>query len=78
MHISQSSDIKVKVGALIRSAREKRQLTLKELADLVNSSESVMSRYENGKVNASLNMLQKIAEVLGADLDVHIDLKEII
>ena len=49
----------------IAEEREKAGISQKELASKLNTSQSVISRIENGKQNISLDMLQKIAEALG-------------
>jgi ribosome-binding protein aMBF1 (putative translation factor) len=49
----------------IAEEREKAGISQKELAIKLNTSQSVISRIENGKQNISLDMLQKIAEALG-------------
>lgn len=45
--------------------REKAVISQKEFAKKLNTTQSVVSRIENGKQNISLDMLQKIAEALG-------------
>ncbi|ARK13042.1 helix-turn-helix transcriptional regulator [Fibrella sp. ES10-3-2-2] len=65
------TDIKVQIGNMIRQAREKKGLTLKELGEKIGSSESTVSRYEKGKINISLDTLTKITQ----ELDCSISLK---
>ena len=45
--------------------REKAGLSQKDLALKLKTTQSVISRIENGKQNISLDMLQKIANALG-------------
>lgn len=62
-------DIKERVGQQIRDARKEKNLTLKELGEKVGVSESVMSRYEKGKQNLTLETLQKVADALGLNFN---------
>jgi UDP-N-acetylglucosamine 1-carboxyvinyltransferase len=66
------SDLNVRVGKLIREARKAQGLTQKELGDKLGISESLVSRYEKGKVNASLEALENIVSMLGGSLEVNI------
>ena len=49
----------------VAEEREKAGITQKEFANRLQTTQSVISRIENGKQNLSLDMLQKIAEALG-------------
>lgn len=53
--------------ALIR-LRIKEHLTQKQLAKRIGTKQPVLSRIENGRVEASLETLQKIADAVGAKL----------
>lgn len=64
------STITEQVGAKIRETRKAKGLTLKELGERLGMSESVMSRYEKGKVNASIDTLTKIATELNLELEI--------
>ncbi|MFH1194730.1 MAG: helix-turn-helix transcriptional regulator [bacterium] len=55
----------------ISKEREKAGISQKDLAYKLKTTQSVISRIENGKQNISLDMLQKIAEALGKN-SVHI------
>ncbi|EPH02814.1 UDP-N-acetylglucosamine 1-carboxyvinyltransferase [Propionibacterium sp. oral taxon 192 str. F0372] len=56
------------VGRLIRDARKHRGLTQNELASLLNTSQSAITRIEAGNQNLSLEMISRIAEVLESRL----------
>ena len=66
------TDIKEQVGQLIRETRKAKGLTQKELGEKMGVSESAVNRYENGKVNASIDAIQRIATELGARLEIKI------
>src|ERR1700727_3601384 len=53
-----------KLGVQIRHARLVKGLRLKDVADLSNCSESMISKIENNKVAPSLNTLHRIAKAL--------------
>lgn len=47
------------------SARIKRGITQKELAQKIGTKQSAIARFEAGNVNPSLGFLEKMAEVMG-------------
>lgn len=52
------------VGTKLRHARKVRGLRLRELAERVGCSESMLSKIENGKVNPSLTLLHRLSGAL--------------
>ena len=54
----------VKIGVSISDVREKVGLSQAQLAKLLKTTQSVISRIENGNQNLSLSMLTEIARVL--------------
>jgi transcriptional regulator with XRE-family HTH domain len=54
----------LQVGAKLRHARRVRGLRLKELAERVGCSESMLSKVENEQVRPSLKMLHRLAQEL--------------
>ena len=54
---------------MIREYRKRAGMTMKELGDRVGCSEAAISLYELGKREASYEMLLKISEVLGTDVN---------
>ena len=59
----------VQLGQSIRAARERRGLSLRELARRVNVSPSFVSQIELGKANPSVGTLYSLVSVLGTTLD---------
>jgi len=53
-------------------ARRERNLTQKDLAELIGTKQSNISRLESGNYNPSLDFLQKIASAMGKKLEVRI------
>jgi transcriptional regulator with XRE-family HTH domain len=62
---SNGLDAEVRVGTKIRHTRLLNALTLKQVAEAVGCSESVLSKIENGRANPSLKMIHRIAAALG-------------
>lgn len=57
------------ISAMIR-ARIKKGLTQEKLAKKIGTKQSVISRLESGRANPSIAFLKKLAEALGASLQV--------
>ena len=60
-----AAKIRLEFAIQIANEREKAGLSQKDLALKLKTTQSVISRIENGKQNISLDMLQRIAEALG-------------
>lgn len=54
------------------SARIKNNMTQKEVAEKIGTKQSAIARLEAGSTNPSLEFLQKIAQVMGYKLTVHL------
>lgn len=68
-----------KIGVLIKQARKKCGLTQNELADLVGTNKSYISKLERDLKDVRFSTLQKIVqEGLGGQLVISIDFDEII
>ena len=68
MYGTPDSQNDVAVGGKLRHVRRLRKMTLKAVADRIGSSESMLSKIELGHVTPSLQMLAKLAEVLGTSI----------
>ena len=58
----------VSIGRLIRDARKQRGLTQKQLADVLSTSQSAITRIEAGGQNLRLDMINRIASALDSPL----------
>ena len=56
-------------GVKLRTVRERRGVTLKEVASIAQVSESLVSQIERNKVSPSVDTLLSIAEALEIDLE---------
>lgn len=54
------------------SARLKRGLTQKDVAEKLGTKQSAIARLESGNINPSLEFLQKIAQVMGYKISIHL------
>ncbi len=62
----------IKIGALLRQAREASGLTQEEIAKMLNTKKSAISRIENHAEDIKLSTLEKFASVLGRKVEVTI------
>ncbi|MBN1469697.1 MAG: helix-turn-helix domain-containing protein [Fusobacteriaceae bacterium] len=56
-------------GDKLRKVREKKKITLKEVAKRIGTSESLVSQIETNKVSPAIDTLLKIADALELDLE---------
>lgn len=56
------------IGEKVKTIREKKKLSLRQLATIANINHAYLSRVENGKVNPSIETLSKIAKALNCDV----------
>jgi transcriptional regulator with XRE-family HTH domain len=64
---------KLDLGRQILDLRLARGWTQKELAARAGTKQANISRLENGLLNPSVDMLQRVAEALGAELTVTLE-----
>jgi len=64
LHSSFTYSSKVIVGKRIKMWRKKRNMTQQQLADLIGSDRQYVWNIENGKVNLTLDYIDKIAKAL--------------
>ena len=60
---------RVRIGGRIRQIREERNLEARDLAKLAGIDAANLSRIENGKYSVGIDILSKIAAVLGKKID---------
>ena len=59
----------VKIGAEIRARRIRERISLEELAALTGVGINTLSRLERGVGNTQLNVLLKVLETLGMEIE---------
>lgn len=57
----------------LKSARLSRHLTQKQLAELLGSTQSWISSFENGRINPSIGFLLKYSTLLGKKLKITVN-----
>lgn len=75
------NDSQEKIGNFVKKLREKRGLTQKDFADMLETSQSAVARIESGEQNLTTDMLENISQALnrrvisfsGDSLDFRID-----
>ena len=63
-----NEDVIVRVGRMVLEARISKGMTQKELASRLKTKQSAIARLENGNVNISLKLLDKIAKIFKTKL----------
>ncbi|MFF1480897.1 helix-turn-helix domain-containing protein [Streptomyces sp. NPDC058301] len=63
-----SDDYLVRIGKLIRDARQHRGWTQTQLAEALGTSQSAVNRIERGNQNISLEMIARIGEALDSEI----------
>ena len=66
---SDRSEERERIGAKIRQLREVKGMEAKQLAVLANIDAANLSRIEQGKYSVGLDILTRIANVLGVKVD---------
>lgn len=62
-------DVRVRVGLNLQNARRQRGLSQEELAHLASVHQTYLSGVERGKRNPTIEVLDRIAAVLGIDIE---------
>ena len=66
----ENHELRDKVGAQLRDARIKAKLTGEQLAELSGVAASTISKIENGKWSASMDMIERIIKPLNVTLKI--------
>ena len=61
-----------KIGVLLKQAREDAGLSQAELAEMIKTKRTAISRLENHAQDVKLSTIEKVARALGKHLEVHI------
>lgn len=66
----ENHELRDKVGAQLKDARIKAKLTGEQLAELSGVTASTISKIENGKWSASIDMIERIITPLNVTLKI--------
>ena len=67
-----ATDRKVGLAVALAEMRERAQMTQKQLADKVHTTQSVISRIERGGQNVTMDTVGKIAHAIGCELQLRL------
>ena len=59
-----------KIGILLKQAREQAGLTQEQLAKIIKTQKTAISRIENHAEDIKLSTIQKVAKALGKNLEI--------
>lgn len=62
-------NINIEIGKKIKNFRKKKNLTIRELADLINKSKSTVCKYENGEIAIDIPTLYDISSALNVHVE---------
>lgn len=71
----EKQEVRMKIGTQLAEARERQGYSIRELAEKCGVNYVTISKIENGKFNVGLDVIARIANVLG--LEVELVMKEI-
>ena len=60
---------RIKFGIKLKAARERANMTLEDLSDYTDYNPKTLERVENGRFEASLEMISNLADALGYEID---------
>ncbi len=69
------SEPAMRIGVRLKHARLAKRLRMKDLADEVGCSESMVSKIENDKTMPSIAMLHRLASALGTNVSLLLDMR---
>lgn len=58
------------IGSQLAALRKEHGLTVRQLAELCGLDHANIVKIENGKYNVSIDILQRVCDVLGADIKI--------
>ncbi len=67
---SYRNKLNIQIGSKIKRLRIKKGLTQEQLGELIDTKKPNVSKLENGKVNPSIEFLEKVAYALDKELGV--------
>ena len=67
-NLGRSMNLKEKIGQVIKDRRKALNMEQTDLQDYAEVGSTTLSKLETGKLNITIDNLEKIAEVLGLEL----------
>ena len=69
--LSHEFNLEYRIAKELQNARKKANLTQKDIADIMGTTQSVISRIEHG-CNVSVNTIEKYASACGKHIELHL------
>ena len=63
------SEVNIQIGKRIRIFRKARNMTIKELAYIINKSKSTVSKYEKGEISIDIETLYEIVDAINIHIE---------
>ncbi len=67
----ETAELAYELGRQVRELRESHGLSQRELAERMQTTQSVIARLEAGGSKPSISTLERVADALGASVDIH-------
>ncbi len=68
LNLDKDMNLKEKIGQIIKDRRKELNMEQTDLQDYAQVGSTTLSKLEMGKLNITINNLEKITEVLGLEL----------
>ena len=68
----KQNELEYQLISEVIKARIEKNITQKDLATLIGTKQSNISRFENGNANPSIDFLKKVAEALDKKIEIHL------
>jgi len=68
----KQNELEYQLISEVIKARIEKNITQKDLAELIGTKQSNISRFENGNANPSIDFLKKVADALDKKIEIHL------
>ena len=68
----KQNELEYQLISEVIKARIEKNITQKDLATLIGTKQSNISRFENGNANPSIDFLKKVADALDKKIEIHL------
>jgi len=68
----KQNELEYQLISEVIKARIEKKITQKDLAELIGTKQSNISRFENGNANPSIDFLKKVADALDKKIEIHL------
>ena len=68
----KQNELEYQLISEVIKARIEKNITQKDLATMIGTKQSNISRFENGNANPSIDFLKKVADALDKKIEIHL------